>query len=173
MKLNDWESMIRKQAGAFDTEDLPEGHEARFAARLDAMLTASENRREERRRSGFLPPFGRKSLRVFLPAAGLAAALALVLVLVRPARGRQNWFAFVGNDPVKIYKAYNRKVGKLYERLFTEAPDAGWEATAESIAEETVPLIDQLPPEMSPGERAAVLKSYYGDLLSGLSSLRK
>ena len=52
-------------------------------------------------------------------------------------------------------------------------PDDGLGLSAASIVEEAVPLIDQLPEEMDPSERAAVLKEYYGTLLDGLQSVRE
>ena len=44
--------------------------------------------------------------------------------------------------------------------------------TIETITKETIPMIEQLPDEMDPDAKAAVLKEYYGDLLEGLDRIK-
>ena len=42
-----------------------------------------------------------------------------------------------------------------------------------SLSEEAVPMLDQLPDELSDSEKATILRSYYGSLLDGLMDLEK
>ena len=51
--------------------------------------------------------------------------------------------------------------------------DGSKEAQLMTIAEETIPMIDQLPEEMGEEERALILKEYYSDLLEGIEKIRK
>lgn len=139
----------------FDIYELPEGNEDRFLEKWDAAAVQGR----------------RKSLLLRWTALSAAAAAILILVLV-PAGNRH----FIGaHTPEAVYCAYLDKVGLYYERLGeTGATEAGeWEAALMALTDETIPLFDQLPDEMSSREKVKVLKRYYGNLLDGVALLSK
>ena len=172
-KMSNWEQYLREHPETLEVPDLPAGHEERFAARLDAALS------EAGRNPAGQAVKERKSVRwiSFPRVVGLTlatASLAALFVLLRPARpAAQDWFAGVGDDQVQIYEVFSGQVAQIYDELYARVPDDGLGLSAASIVEEAVPLIDQLPEEMDPSERAAVLKEYYGTLLDGLLSVRE
>ena len=116
--------------------------------------------------------------RVILWSAGIAAALlAIIMVNLQEEdsmtiRGGKEWFAGIGTDQFEICNAYYDKVAGLYETLLRFDPDNEIQNTIEIVAEENTPLIEQLPDEMEPEARAAVLKEYYGNLLDALERIK-
>ena len=150
--MDNLEEYIKRNREAFDDQELPEGHLERFEARLG---------------SG-------QSVRVWFwtAIAGVAAAVAAVVIFT----GRQpsapiDWFAEVPEDQASICQAYYEKMAGLYRDILASDVDGSKEAQLAAIAEETIPLIDQLPEELGAEERAAILKEYYSDLLGGIERI--
>ena len=79
----------------------------------------------------------------------------------------------MADDPAAVYLAYSEKAASMYREILTKDIDGKWERTVGSIAEENVPMIDQLPEEMDDTAKAAILKEYYGNLLDGLNKINK
>ena len=143
-----------------DDQEVPSGHEFRFEAKLDAMLESAQKKRTDkasRRKRIFTGIFSGA-------AVVAAAAVAAVMFINRPV-GKVDWFAGVANDPRAVSLAYSEK--------FTRDLENHWETTVSSIAEETVPMIDQLPEELDDAAKAVILKEYYGELLDGLDKINK
>ncbi len=166
--MTDFKEYINKNPGILDNQELPEGHEARFAAKLDAMLGSAAKTQEKA--DG---PRKRIFTRILstLTAVG-AAAIAAVIFIGRPAE-EEDWFGGVADDPAAVYLAYSEKAASMYREILTKDIDGKWERTVGSIAEENVPMIDQLPEEMDDTAKAAILKEYYGNLLNGLNKINK
>ena len=133
----------------FDLYELPEGHEARFEAKLN------------RRRTRTLV------LRWTAAAAGLAALLWIGIQAGSPI-GR-------AHSPEAVYAAYLQQVGGLYELLAARSTEdvADWESVLDELTEETVPLYEQLPDELSRREKTALLKRHYGSILDEARQLKK
>lgn len=151
------EKYIMANREAFDDKELPEGHLERFEGRLDDLRAVKESR----------------SRRVYWSlATGIAAALAVVLLINRPDGGKGDWFAGVGNDQVEICEKYYSNVADIYAELYADGRDSEIGLLAEGVVDETSPLIDQLPAEMGDEERAEILKEYYGELLDALIKIK-
>ena len=108
-----------------------------------------------------------KRRRIFLFAFSAAAAVALVIALFP---GEKDSFRGVGNNPDAIYARYLAVVADAWK---TAGAD---EAAAEmlgNITDEPVPLMDQLPEELSPEEQASILRAHYGSLLEGVDQVLK
>ena len=163
--MDDLEKYIKQNRESFDEQEIPEGHLERFEALLDSspalerpVVKQSESRRLIRR--------------ILWTSVAAAAALAGIIFLNRPAEKTRDWFAGIGNDGFAICNAYYDKVAECYEAMLLKYPDGEMQSTIETITRETIPMIDQLPEEMDPDAKAAVLKEYYGDLLEGLDRIK-
>ena len=166
--MTDFKEYINNNPAVLDDQEVPSGHEFRFEAKLDAMLESAQKKRTDkasRRKRIFTGIFSGA-------AVVAAAAVAAVMFINRPV-GKVDWFAGVANDPRAVYLAYSEKVTSMYREIFTRDLENHWETTVGSIAEETVPMIDQLPDELDDAAKAIILKEYYGELLDGLDKINK
>ena len=160
--MDNLEEYIKRNAEAFNSAELLDGHLDRFIEKMDVQSQHRPNIR-----------------RIVWASIAVAAALAAIIFLnhsngnddLMISGQSHDWFANVGNDQVEICQAYYDKVSELYEVILSHNPDGSLDDSISSIAEEAVPLVDQLPEEMDPEARAAVLKEYYGELLDGLESM--
>ena len=193
--MNNLEEYIRLNREAFDEQEVPAGHLSRFEERLETRRSAQGDRipepplatgRTQPQRSengrGRGQVAGRKSetrrpfiwLRFASVATGIAAAVAAVVIFMnRPGERHKDWFAGVGNDQLEICQAYYGKMAEYYETILKGDLDGTRQFDLEAIAGEGIPLVDQLPDEIDPETRAAVLKDYYGALLDGMERLNK
>ena len=154
------EEYMRAHAAEFDTETPPEGHEQRF---LEKACGTTESPFERLKAL-----FGRNRMRWSWAAVALAAAVAAVVLL--PA-GRRS-FLGVRNDPQKVYLAYLDRVEAI-SRTLPQGDDYNWEGMLRGMTDEAVPMIEQLPEELSGRQQARILKQYYGDILAGVEQLKK
>ncbi len=166
--MTDFEEYIRENPKFLDDKDLPEGHEARFEAKLDAMLASVAIEETDNGKN-----MKRIFTKMFTVAASVAAACAAAMIFMNRPVEETEWFEGVGNDPVAVYLAYSEKASAMYGEIFSKDLDASWETTVRSIAEESVPMIDQLPDEIDNAEKADILKEYYGKILNGLDKINK
>ena len=105
-------------------------------------------------------------------AAAVAAAIAAVVIFIKsPEEKHEDWFAGVGEDQREICQTYYGKMADFYEAILADDIDEARLGALESIAAENVPMVDQLPDELDPETRAAILKEYYGALLDGMERL--
>ena len=159
--MTELEQYIRDHAAAFDTEAPAAGHEARFLARLEAGDSPVVLRQAQEP-----PVIGRWFRNLLHPAPvfafALAACIALVL-FIRPG----DPFRGVSNEPEAIYLAYMDRVAALYRAMPLE------DDILREITEEDEPLFAQLPDDISARQRARILKSHYGELLSAARQLKK
>ncbi len=165
--MDNLKEYINKNLESFNDQELPEGHRERFEARLADAYSARSGKKPVIRHSIWW-------------SVGIAAALAAIFFIGRPdtneptqiIESNKDWFAGIGNDQFEICNAYYDKVAEFYETMLKTAPEGEMENTIEMVVGETIPLIDQLPDEMEPEARAAVLKEYYGNLLDGLDRIK-
>lgn len=154
MELNKY---FKDHAGEFDDYELPEGNEVRFGKLLEA---------EDMRKILY-----KKRLKWVLVTCAAAVA-ALLLVLNIPSSDSRDWFAAVGDDPVEVYMAYSQTAAELCREIYSENFDPSVENAIQSLTQEPVTMLEQLPEAMSDAEKAAILKDYYGKLLNGLTELK-
>lgn len=162
--MTDFKEYIDNNPEILNDQELPDGHEVRFEAKLDTMLESS-------RKTGH-----RKRLLTGIFSAMTAVAAAIVAAVIfidRPVAGEVDWFAGVTDDPVAVYMAYSEKIAVMYEEIFTKDLDERWATTVGSITNENVAMIDQLPDELDDKTKAQILKEYYGELLNGLDKINK
>ena len=165
--MDNLKEYINKNLESFNDQELPEGHQERFEARLADAYSATSGKK----------PVIRHSI---LWSLGIAAALAAMFFIGRPENNdetqiieiNRDWFAGIGNDQFDICNAYYDKVAEFYETMLKTDPEGEMENAIDMVVDETIPLIDQLPEEMEPEARAAVLKEYYGNLLDGLVRIK-
>ncbi len=160
------EDILRENPEVFDSAPLPKGHQERFEKKLSQSGGATASEQPERKKG--------KIIRLWsVGGAVAAAAIAALCVLIHPASEQSDWFAGVGDDPVAVCTAYSEKAAELCEDICRRDGDGEMAAMTRSLSDEPVPMIDQLPEEMDPAEKAAVLKRYYACLLNALETLDK
>lgn len=169
MNMIDLKEYISDHLEEFDNIELPDGHEGRFEAKLDAMLAAREDDGEAKGGSHKSGRVIRMMRWIPVMAAGVAA---VVIFTNRPAKER-DWFAGVTDDPVSVYIAYAEKVGEMSREILKKDVEGRWGTTVRGITDEAVPMIDQLPEELDDASKAAIMKEYYGKLLDGLYKINK
>ena len=195
--MNNLEEYIKRNLEAFDDKELPEGHDARFERRLETLGSVQGDRvaaREDRvtvqgdrvavrgdRSSAPVKMVGGEKTEprvrplfrtVALALAGIAAAIAAVVIFIKsPKDNHEDWFAGVGEDQWEICQTYYGKMAEFYEAILADDIDDARLPALESIVAESVPMVDQLPEELDPETRAAILKEYYGALLDGMERL--
>ena len=157
--MTELEKYILENAGEFNDKAPAEGHEGRFMAKLmaDSPVKPAND--------GGMPAndgVGKSSGRVWRIIGTIAAAAVMAGVFVAGS----SFGHFTGRNPEAIYLAYMTEVSKLYKDCPME-DSASWDEALVQLTEESVPLFEQLPEEMSRREKARILKQYYGDLLDG------
>ncbi len=168
--MTDFKEYVNRNPEILDDLELPEGHEERFEAKLDALLNVGH---VDGTTMNATPERHRRLIRAFsVLTAAAAAVIAAVIFINRPA-GEVDWFADVVDDPTEVYLTYSEKATSMYREILTKDIDGKWGITIGSVAEETVPMIDLLPEEMDDAAKAEVLKDYYGKLLNGLDKINK
>ena len=180
--MDNLEKYIKDNTEAFNDAELPEGHLDRFMAKLSSkVLEPSQDSpdlpalraltwKTVGQRS--LDPAGKLVSRILWTTLAVAAAFAVIIFLNRPSTETHDWFANVGNDQIEICQTYYEKAGELYEIILADHPDGSMDESVNSIADGGIPLVDQLPEELDPDVRAAILKEYYGELLNGLERIK-
>lgn len=144
--MMDLEKYIRENREAFDTETPPEGSEERFLERM------------ERKRGSTL------RLRILTMTAA-AAVLAIVTLTLKNGR-----FRGTGNEPEAVYARYLAEMEDIWE---TVGPDEDASLLLAMVTDEAIPMANQLPEELTPRERAGILREYYGTLLDKAEIIRK
>lgn len=157
--MTDLEKYFRSKSGEFDEYELPEGHEARFLARLEAAEKGKEQKRIRR-------------LKLVLAACSAAAAVAILLILNIPSLGIRTWYAQAGSDPAEVYRAYSERAASICSEIYSGNMNPDVRNAVQSLTQEPVILLEQLPIEMSDAEKSAILKEYYGKILNGLEQLK-
>jgi hypothetical protein len=165
--MDNLKEYINKNLESFNDQELPEGHQERFEARLADAYSATTGKKPVIRHSIWW-------------SVGIAAALAAIFFIGRPdtneptqiIESNKDWFAGIGNDQFEICNTYYDKVAEFYETMLKTDPEGEMENAIDMVIDETIPLIDQLPEEMEPEARAAVLKEYYSNLLDGLDRIK-
>lgn len=127
-----------------------EGHFGRFEARLEAR--------------------GRRTFpwRVMV-AVSVAAAFAILLTV-----GRKDHFVGIIANPDAVYVSYLEQVQGRYKDIYRYAGylDPSLDAELDALTEENIPLIDQLPDEISDRAKTKLLKAHYGRILDAVDMIR-
>ncbi len=163
--MKDIEDILRENPDVFDFEPLPQGHQERFEGKLSRLGEEAAPLQRERKKG--------KVIRLWGAAGAVAAAIAALCILLPPSQAQNDWFEGVGDDPVAVCTAYSQKAAELCEDIYKRDGDGEMAAMTRGLSDEPVPMIDQLPEEMNPEEKAAVLKKYYACLLDALVTLDK
>ena len=174
-KLEEYFKLNRE---AFDDQEIPEGHLARFEERLETLRYAQGDRMAAQGAKVTSRKVRSKTPLVWLASiASAAAVIAAALFINRavidsPADKAIDWFLGVGDDQALICQTYYSKAAEIYEEALRGGIDESTEWQMALMLRDDAALIDQLPDEMSNEERAEVLKDYYGALLDGMNKMK-
>ena len=186
--MDNLEQYIRQNAEAFNDKEVPEGHLERFEILHSTLRQAQGGPQDDNKvaQDGGPQDVRRGVRRIIWAAVGIAAALAAIIFISRPVDRKydlvaendrfdrhEDWFANVGNDQAEICRAFYEKAGELCYDILSMHPDGSLDGSLSSLSEEAVTIVEQLPEEMDPEARIAVLKEYYGNLLDGLDQMKK
>lgn len=176
--MSNLEEYIKQNLEAFDDQELPEGHLERFEAKLAGLEERPALRQSSgtalRQSSGTAQQPGQRPVKIWwwTAIAGVAAAVAAVAIFInQPTTSQKDWFADIPEDQASICQAYYDQMAVMYSDILMTDVDGSKEAQLMTIAEETIPMIDQLPEELGEEERALILKEYYSDLLEGIEKI--
>ena len=176
-KLEEYFKLNRE---AFDDQEIPEGHLARFEERLETLRYAQGDRMADQVVDDVVASRKVRSKTPLLWLASIASAAAVIAAAIfinkaaidSPADKAIDWFLGVGDDQALICQTYYSKAAEIYEEALRGGIDESTEWQMALMLRDDAALIDQLPDEMSNEERAEVLKDYYGALLDGMNKMK-
>lgn len=148
------EKYIQDNLEQFNCGEMPAGHQERFLARL------AETQPEARPETQALAPrriphlFSRKAI---FAATSAAAAIIIALVATMGTKGQQE-----DDYTIDIQELAQEMYMEEAETLILFSEEDQYMVTnVKSITNEAIPLADQLPDELSPEQRAEILRKYY------------
>ena len=111
----------------------------------------------------FMAKAGRRLLRrrifaVAVPA--FVAAVAVLLIMVRPVPSAE-----------KVYREYISYVETSRRQLSASDVGEQWIEVFESVAQESVPMLEMLPGDLSASAKAAIAKEHYDNIKTGLETI--
>ena len=174
-KLEEYFKLNRE---AFDDQEIPEGHLARFEERLETLRYAQGDRISAQGAKVAGRKVRSKTPLLWLASIASAAAVIAAAIFINkaaidsPADKAIDWFLGVGDDQALICQTYYSKAAEIYEEALRGGIDESTEWQMALMLRDDAALIDQLPDEMSNEERAEVLKDYYGALLDGMNKMK-
>ena len=176
-KLEEYFKLNRE---AFDDQEIPEGHPARFMVRLETLRYAQGDRMADQVVDDVVAGRKVRSKTPLVWLASIASAAAVIAAAIfinkaaidSPADKAIDWFLGVGDDQALICQTYYSKAAEIYEEALRGGIDESTEWQMALMLRDDAALIDQLPDEMSNEERAEVLKDYYGALLDGMNKMK-
>ncbi|MBR6416748.1 MAG: hypothetical protein IKS22_11720 [Bacteroidales bacterium] len=140
-------------------EDLPEGALDRFLERLP------DEEKESSPSKGWI--FAWKTTLAMVSAAAAIVLVAVIAFSVKGPSGK-GYFAAAGNDPERVYQMYISRLQSITSSV-GEGSDLRDEIS--TVTFEAIPLLEQLPSEMSLQDKASVMKTHYGAILDGVDRM--
>lgn|GEM_PF-1437501 len=175
--IEELEKMLKENKTLLDQMEPEKGHAERFMDKYDTL--------RERKKTNIAPKSG---YRIFWRATLIPVAASLLLIFgvsryMNKVESLQNkdFFALVENpdDPYAIYSTYMREVGESYTEIskstamLTTEENQEFLRTLANITDESQPMIETLPEEMSDVDKAQIVRDYYNDRLNGVETLKK
>ena len=150
--MENLEKYIQDNLEQFNTGELPQGHQERFMSKL-----------AHAEKTGKIKPLPRRA--IFASTTAAAVILALTIT------------------GIPIYKEaqLERSVEKLVQEMYRQEAEILHMFSQEeqyminnvkAITEETIPLAEQLPDELSPEKRAQILRDYYKAKTAALKQIK-
>ncbi len=184
---------IKANREKFDFGELPEGNRDRFLAKLDKAAAAERQKAEERKtgadrriftaseRTGAIrgrTASGRTmaawSRSIFIGAASIAAAVAVVFLVGRKGNegdALQTLEPESSNEYLALLSSLDTEIIELCRKCDDETAEGILKASRK-ILYETLPLEEQLPEELSDDKRETILKEYYAKKAKGLLRIK-
>lgn len=150
--MDNLEKYIQDNLEQFNSGELPQGHQERFMAKLGQV-----------QKPGRIMPLSRKA--IFASAAAAAVIIALTVTgipIYRQARLEQS-----------VHELAQEMYRQEAEILQMFSQDEQYMINSiKSITEETIPLTEQLPYELTPEKRTQILREYYKAKTAALKSIK-
>ncbi len=155
--MENLEKYIQDNLEQFGCGEMPSGHKERFLARL--AETQSEAQADTRPQTQAPAPrriphlFSRKAI---FAATSAAAAIIIALAATLGTREQEDEYT------IQIQELAQEMFMEEAETLMLFSEEDQYMVTnVKSITNEAIPLADQLPDELSPEQRAEILRKYY------------
>ena len=171
--MENLEQYIKDNLEQISSCEMPLGHKERFMAKLAAQerenweqaaqegVTEESTATPQRRKITFW------NRRRILSATSIAAVVTIgIITALNPAVQEKIYSYQVHKSAQQIYIEETEIMQMLGEDEFYMINNL------KSITEEAVPLADQLPPELSPKERAKILTQYYKTKTASLKKFK-
>ena len=158
--MTDLEKYIKENNRKMDAAEPASGHESRFLDKLEeAGLTEKKTVVISWRRIAV--------------AVACAAAIVAGVIIFKPSAEltvkHTDWFANAEKTPEGVYEAYYNQFQKDCQEISAFDTDD----VLEDITNESIPLLDQLPDELSDAEKVAILEDHYGALLDAVAQYKE
>lgn len=159
--MTDLEKYIKENNRKMDAAEPASGHELRFLDKLEEAGLAEKKTVVVNWR------------RIAIAVACAAAVIAGV-VMIKPSADsihvvHKDWFANAEKTPEGVYEAYYEQ----FQKDCQEASELDADGVMEDITNESIPLLDQLPDELSDVEKVAILEEHYGALLDAVAQYKE
>ena len=155
--MENLEKYIQDNLEQFGCGEMPAGHQERFLARL----AETQAQTQAAAPTGTHTPAPRKTPSMFSRKAIFAAtsaAAAVIIALVATLGTSEQEDEYTIGIQELAQEMYMEEAETLM--LFSEE-DQYMASSVKSITNEAIPLADQLPDELSPEQRAEILRKYY------------
>ncbi len=151
--MENLEKYIQDNLEQFNCGEMPSGHQERFLARLAEAQEEAQTRKQAPAPRRIPHLFSRKAI---FAATSAAAAIIIALVAIMGTKGQEDDYTTGIQELAQ--EMYMEEAETLM--LFSEE-DQYMVTNVKSITNEAIPLADQLPDELSPEQRAEILRKYY------------
>lgn len=166
--MENLEKYIQNNLEQFNCGDMPAGHKERFLERLAEADREVNNVPQQDMAS----PATRRAHHIFsrrtiFTATSAAAAIIIALSVSLFTKGEEEYAIEIQKLAKEMYLEENEILMQFGE------DDIYLTNNIKSITEETIPLSDQLPDDLSPKKRAEILREYYKTKTAALKSIKR
>lgn len=157
--MENLEKYIQDNLEQFDCGEMPQGHQERFLAKLEAIQTQEHHAAPKPRHM-----FTRRSL--FTASAAAAAIIIALFATLQPHESGDEYIIGIQELAQEMYmeEAEILQILPEDEHIMINS--------VKSITQEAIPLTEQLPDELSPEKRAEILREYYKAKTDGLKRIK-
>lgn len=160
--MNDLEKYIKENAGHFNVGEMPQGHKERFLQKLEAQKPDKTTQQK-----------AAKSVHnIFGAISAIAAAFVIGYFALKPAPVQNIGAEEDKTDYLMLMHTLESEIAALSKECSeSEAKEVA--KALKGIMFEAVPLLEQLPDEITDIKRELILRKYYRHKTEGLKRIKE